>query len=441
MSDQSHVWRRKCATLALVLCLAAPSHALTLLTAGKLAVFQSPAGARVRVGHDRAFRTLRDPTCPTKSSLRFALSRTGADFEDHGPVALECAAWRRVRGGYRYEAADPAPGGVQEIVYTARGLVIRAGGAGYTPVTGPVAYVEAWLTIGDEPHLVRFQNFRRNDAERIVTRRPSGAAAAGEAAFWDTLWADRPRSDEALKLLRRAVRHDPRDGRSQFLLGMLRLYRTTQACAEFDFRNLCDAGKAEGLAAQEPLDRASELLARDTRVPGFRAATSYANGFVQNDPARLALGMQQIETAIDANPLFNSFDAFAVVAPILPASDPYYQNRILPLVDFIFRDNLACPFTLPEICSNAGMAPHNFEGTLLLLGDIYAKGGRLADARMWYSFGQGFGRGSGYRYQAYLDERVAHASERVALYQDADPTNDPPLIGGGGGSCIYCHNK
>jgi len=426
-----------------ILLVAGPAHGLTLLTSGKVGVFRSPpdggATAIVRLGRDRAIRTLINPTCPTTSSLRLALSRGGKDFEEQ-KIDLPCQGWRLAKGSYRYTAAEGGPGGVREIRYSHGNLVIRVGGAGYAPVVGPVAYVEARLTIGLEQYLVRFQNFRRNEAGLVASRRPSRAASAGEAAFWDTLWADHERSDEALRLLTRAVRHDPRDGRSQFLLGMLRLYRSTQACAEFDFLNLCDAAKAEGLAAQKPLDRASELLVLDTRIQGFRAADSYANGYEQKDPTRLALGMQQLETAIDVNPLFNSFDAFAVVAAILPGSDPYYQNRILPLVDYVFSQP-ACIFQLPEICSNDGMAPHNFEGTLLLLGDIYAKGGRLLDAERWYALGQGFGSGSGYRYQSYLDDRVANAAERVMLYQDADPSNVPPLIGGGGGSCIYSHNK
>ena len=416
-----------------------PAGALTLLTSGKVGDFR-PMRASVRVGADRALRTLRRPTCPAVSSVRFALSRRGDDFEDHGEVALPCTGWRAARGGYRYHAPDGGPGGVREIVYTRRRLVIRAEGSGYARVSGPVAYVEAWLTIAGERHLVRLQNFRRNAADRVSSRRPSRAAALGETAFWDTLWADRPRSDEALRFLERAVRDDPRDGRSQFLLGMLRLYRSTRACAEFDFLDLCEAGKVEGAAAQAPLDRAVELLPNDSRVPGFRAATSYANGFEQHDDARLALGMQQIEAAITANPLFNSFDAFAVVAPILPATDPYYQDRILPLVDFVFG-SASCVATLPEICNNLGMAPHNLEGTTLLLGDIDAKGGRLAAASTWYGIGQAIGRGTANRYQSDLDDRVAHAADRVAAYQDADPANDPPLIGGGGGSCVYCHNK
>ena len=426
-------------TACLVAACSHPALALTLFTEAKRGDF-GPTSAIVRVGADRALQELRPPTCPTTSSLRFALSRHGKDFEDHGEIPLPCAAWSAVTDGFRYTGGDDRAGGVSEVLYTRHGLEIRAEGAGYTPITGPLAYVEAWLTIGDERHLVRLQNFRRNAPDRVVSRRPSRAAAHGEQAFWDTLWADQPRSDEAFRLLRHAVRIDPRDGRSQFLLGMLHLYRSREACAEFDFHAMCDAGKAEGHAAQHPLDRAVALLPNDSRVPGFRAATSYANGFLRHDDARLARGMRQLETAIDANPLFNSFDAFAVAAPILSGTDPYYQGRILPLVDLVFM-SAYCVGSLPEICNNLGMAPHNLEGTTLLLGDIDAKGGQLAKAKTWYALGHFLGANSGYRYQSDLDDRVAHAAERVAAYQDADPTNDPPLIGGGGGSCIYCHNK
>ncbi len=435
-------WRAMIAAVMALGATAPPACALTLLTTAKLGVFRSPAGgaatALVRVGRDAKLRRPRDPRCPSISSLRFALSRTAADFEDHGEIALPCAGWRRQGSGYRFAGG---PGGLRAIVFGPRGLLVRAGGAGFTPVRGPVAYVEAWLTIGDERYLVRFHTFRRNDPERLVTHRPSASAAAGEAAFWDTLWADRPREAAALALLENAVRRDPRDGRSQFLLGMLHLYRAGGDPTIFDFMHPTETGKREVRDAQVHLDRAVELLPRDTRIPGFRAATTYANGFVHGDPTLVARGLQQLDESVAVNPLFDAFDLFAVVAPVVPGASDYYQQRVLGLVDFILKDNLDCPAIVPHTCSNDGMAPHNFEGTLLELGDLYAKGGRLDDARLWYGIAQGVGRSFGYRYQGIADERVAHAAERVALYLDADPTNDPRLLGGGGAGCVYCHNK
>jgi hypothetical protein len=429
---------------AVCLLAAAPAGALTLLTTGKVGVFSSRPGrtaeAVVRVGRDRALAAIPSPACPTEASFRLAYSRTGGDFEDHGEIPLPCDRWQRRGRSWRFSGAHGAPGGVRSIVLDARRLVVRAGGPEFEAVRGPLAWVEAWLTVGGERYLVRLQNFRRNDARRVVSRRPSASAAAGEAAFWDTLWADAPRADEALQLLERATRRQRSDGRSQFLLGMLHLYRSSLACPTFDFTDMCDAGRDEGAAAGAALDRAVDLLPHDSRIPGFRAASTYANGYVLGDPALLALGTQQIADAVAANPLFNAFDLFAVVAPVTDGASPYYQNEILPLADFVFS-NAACLDALPEICGNAGMAPHNFEGTLLLLGDIYAKGGRLADAQFWYNFAVATGQGSGYRFQAVAADRAATAAARVALSQDADPSNDPPLLGGGGGSCVYCHNK
>jgi len=116
-------------TMLAVAAAAHPAGALTLLTSGKVGDFR-PTRASVRVGADRALRTLRRPTCPAVSSVRFALSRRGDDFEDHGEVALPCTSWRAARGGYRYHAPGGGPGGVRGIVYTRRRLVIIGGGGG-----------------------------------------------------------------------------------------------------------------------------------------------------------------------------------------------------------------------------------------------------------------------------------------------------------------------
>src|SRR3989442_1370330 len=116
-------------TMLAVAAAAHPAGALTLLTSGKVGDFR-PTRASVRVGADRALRTLRRPTCPAVSSVRFALSRRGDDFEDHDEVALPCTGWRAARGGYRYHAPDGGPGGGREIGYTPRRLVIPPEGSG-----------------------------------------------------------------------------------------------------------------------------------------------------------------------------------------------------------------------------------------------------------------------------------------------------------------------
>jgi len=436
---------------AAVLLLAARAEALTLLTEGKLGAFRhDPAtgsgSAEVRVGRDRALAVLEDPTvCPSGATVQILFYPTATNLVTGGPpVDLPCERWSRVPGGFYYRDPSGAAGGVRSVRYTERGLSLVARTPGYEPVAGPVGYVEVWLTVGDERYLVRLHNFIENGATSIVSKRPSRDAAAGEAAFWDTLWGDADRGDEALALLGRATARDRRDGRSFFLTGMMHLYRYGQQVA--DLLHPSAAGKRSVTAAKSAFDRGVPLLWSpgwgDTRVPGFAAAATYAKGVGFGDAPLTEQGIAELEYAASINTLFNSFDLFAV-APAVPATDPLYA-RVLELLDVTFPEVANQCGTQGEICFNEGMAPHNLEGTFVLFGDIYAKGGRTQSARGYYESALALGEKSGWdpRFLAATRERLENVEQRVALYQDADPRNDPPFVGSGGASaCAYCHRK
>lgn len=417
---------------ALVL-LVAPADALTLLTTGKTAAFTNgkTPKALVRAGLDGV--ALRDPRCPAESNLVISLNRHPDVFEEHETITLPCAQWKAYRGGYRF-TGTAADGGIRTIVWGPKRFLLKAGGEAFAPVTGPVGYVQAWLTIDGERYLTRFHDFAKNETARVVARKPTRWSADGEAAFFDTIWGDAPRDAEAGELLEKAVAKRD-DGRAEFLLGMLHLWRS--AVAEGDIPSLL----VRADDAQPHLDRAAELLPEDSRIKGFRAAVTYSRGLVHGDQALIDLGLEQIDAAIATNPLFNAFDLFAI-APALP-QDPFgdfYQNRLLGLIDYI-TESTVCLDAWPEVCGNAGMAPHNLEGTLMLFADLYAKGGRLADATRWYTIARSLAVQNGAYYADELDERVATVGARVAAYTDDDPSNDPPLMNGGIGFCPYCHAK
>lgn len=438
--------------LAAILLLAATrADALTLLTEGKVGTFRhDPAtgsgSAEVRVGRDRALATLEDPTtCPAGASVQILFYPTATNLVEGGPaVDLPCERWSRVPGGFFYRDASGAAGGIRSLRYTERGLTIDARTPGFAPVIGPVGYVEVWLTVGATRYLVRLHNFLENGESAVVSKRPSRDAAAGEAAFWDTMWGDADRGDEALVLLGRATARDRRDGRSHFLTAMMHLYRYGQQVA--DPLHPSAVGKRSVSAAKSAFDRAVPLLwnvtTGDSRVPGFAAAATYAKGVGFGDHALTERGIAELEYAASINTLFNSFDLFAV-APAVPSTDPLYA-RVLELLDVTFPEVANQCGTQGEICFNEGMAPHNLEGTFALFGDIYAKGGRTESARGYYESALALGEKSGWdpRFVAATRDRIENLDERIALYQDADPRNDPPFIGSGGASgCAYCHRK
>jgi hypothetical protein len=322
-------------------------------------------------------------------------------------------------------------------------------------VPGPVGYVEVWLGVGSERLLGRFHEFRTNRPATIVGRRPSRSAAAGEAAFWDVLWGDdasEARQQSALAALRRAARRDRSDGRSRFLLGMLHLYRFGQTTP--DYRRASADARAEIDAAEAALGAAAARLwdgrRGDTRVPGFAAAAKYVQGVVHDDAARVQEGLAELEAAVAINPIFNLFDLIGVVPPVTPATDPLYA-RVIEVMDFALNgENATCVVSQPEICGNAGMAPHNIEGALLLFGDLYAKGGIVDDpyvfrgARNLYTFVRNFAEGSGWNptFRAAVETRLADVDARAALYLNGDPADDPPLVGTQPGeACATCHHK
>jgi hypothetical protein len=74
----------------------------------------------------------------------------------------------------------------------------------------------------------------------------------------------------------------------------------------------------------------------------------------------------------------------------------------------------------------------------VLFGDIFAKAGDAMRARGWYQFAAG---SADWSFAALAQQRVDTTEERVALYMDADPSNDPQLAGLGAENCAICHYK
>jgi hypothetical protein len=438
----------------LVAATAGPAAALTVLTTGKVALSKDGPGEKddravFRFGKDPALAAIPDPACPALTTVQVAsYSQATWRVVAQPGVELPCDAWRRVAGGWMYTDRAALHGGVTRIVYTRTKLLIKLRGPGFLPVTGPVGYLEVWLGIGTERYLGRFHSFVRNDASVIRTRKPSVTAAAGEAAFWDVLHGVDPsaaRQEEAIALLDTAARRNRRDGRSGFLLAMMHLYRFGQATT--DFGAVSEFARGEVAAAHVAFEQAVPLLwdgtAGDSRVPGFAAATKYVKGLVEGDDALRDAGIADLAAAVAVNQFFNVFD-YIPVAQAVPASDPLFATVFAEVDDYLSDpDTLACIGTQPEICGNLGLAPHNAEGAVLLFGDLYAKAGDLPQAQTWYELARALGAAGArpWQFQAVAEDRAATAAARVALYQDADPANDPPVIGAGEEACAVCHYR
>jgi hypothetical protein len=213
-------------------------------------------------------------------------------------------------------------------------------------------------------------------------------------------------------------------------------------------RQVADAGpaaRAELAAAVAALDEAEPLLwsretrTGDSRIPGFAAAARYALGVVDRDQALLERGRDDLAYAIEINAFFNVFDLMTVVQAEPPDS-PAFIEAFRAMDAYLSNpQTLACAVTQPEVCGNAGLAPTALQGTFVLFGDFYAKAGDVEAARRWYRFGAPVE--SDWGFAGMYADRLATVEARVAAYRDADPTNDPPIVGSGAEACASCHNR
>lgn len=433
--------------------LARPATAvdLTILTRGKslrLIGAADPQHARgvIHFGADPALADAPDPTCPATSTFELGLFTGSANAVVRGEKAqLDCTRWHARTDGWVYNDPD-APGGVRAIVYGPSGLTVKLTGPGALPAEGPLGYAFMWLEVGARRYHGRFHQFRRNGADRILSQTTPLIAAEGERGFWTVLTGDddsEPAQQAVLATLASAAAASPRDGRSRFLLAMLRLYRFGQASTSIAAPPA--AALAELRAAVDAFTEAEPLLwnratrTGDSRVPGFGAAARYVLAVATGDPALRARALADFDYALEINAFFNVFDLMTVLQAEPPDSAAFRSAFAQIDAYLAAPTTFQCAFTQPEVCTGNGLGPGSLPGTFVLFGDVYAKAGRLADAARFYDIAKA--TEPGWALEGLGAARVAGAAARVAAYQDADPANDPPIIGAGVEACRSCHHR
>jgi hypothetical protein len=75
----------------------------------------------------------------------------------------------------------------------------------------------------------------------------------------------------------------------------------------------------------------------------------------------------------------------------------------------------------------------------VLFGDLFAKAGDANRAAGFYRLAQTPFSPTPWRFASVIGERLRTLPERIRLYQDSDPSNDPPLIGYRAEACAVCH--
>lgn len=243
--------------------------------------------------------------------------------------------------------------------------------------------------------------------------------ADGEALFFRALAGETNLRTEAILKLSSGVTLDPNHARGQLMYGMALLSSVAE-----------DANLFAALSAQPALEKAMALAPDDLRIPGWLGTVKVGAARALNTGVAEAVAFM-IEAA-DAFPEFNNV-SLAIGFGRFPLDTPYPQMAIDRLTA---TANCVGEF---DVCRNTERVPHNNEGALMLFGDVYARVGDTAKARYFYELALGSPDAATWDYAGDAQAVLDALDDRVALYLDADPANDPQFFAEGRVACVACH--
>jgi hypothetical protein len=283
----------------------------------------------------------------------------------------------------------------------------------------------------------------------------SEAAIKADELFWQTFHqGEYEQIPPALEGLTAAYLETPADAVTAAHIAWLHNWRMAE-------RARLDSVPAtitdDTLVARRYFQEAVKLDPTDARYLGFLAGHLVVEGTLHQDERLTREGYYLLLDAIKAWPEFNLFTAGYVLSR-LPADSSRFQEglewqwRTLDecIGEKIDRANpdyaqymaLETKEGKKRACWNSWIAPHNFEGFFLNMGDMLVKAGDWQTAQKIYANAKHSKEYASWKYQAVLDERIEQAQTNVALFNaPPDATAQASIMINSEFACMACHQQ
>jgi len=283
-----------------------------------------------------------------------------------------------------------------------------------------------------------------------------------EAAFWTALHQGRYQDIPAVtRLLTAAYLQNPNDPKLAAHLGFIHIWKITerQRVPELD-PTVVD----HIILARKYFEDAVALAPEDARYLGFLGDAQISEGKIFNDQRMQTRGYFTLKQAIRAWPQFNYFTAGYPMS-ILPAD----SRRFAEALEWQWKTLEACAHqpvdqqnpclgcetrTGPDrACWNSAIAPFNFEGFFLNMGDMLVKQGDWKTALTIYGMAKKDKDYSKWPYAYLLEDRIRNAQANVrnfnqdpTVFSAAKPVRqaiDPAkvVLFNTGFGCMACHQE
>lgn len=270
-------------------------------------------------------------------------------------------------------------------------------------------------------------------------------ARTAQNQFWDTLHKGQyNKIPHTTQLLTAAYLENPNDALLASHLGFLHIWKITERARLHDMPpTIVD----EIMLARRYFSDAATLNPNDARIQGFLGDSLLVEGKIVNDPHEQVKGYFKLKHAISQWPEFNYFTGGYVMSDLDPRSPQFkegleWQWKTLDLCagtkvdrhnpDFSPYLALETQTGPKRACWNSWIAPHNFEGFFMNMGDMLAKAGDSRTAVKIYKNAQLVKSYSTWPYRDKLEERIARVSsgERPKAHN---------MMFNSGYGCVVCH--
>jgi hypothetical protein len=283
------------------------------------------------------------------------------------------------------------------------------------------------------------------------------AAQRADALFWKTFHAgDYAGIANAMEAVKGAYLQSPNDPQTAAHVGFLHVWRIAER-ARMD--TVSPSITDDAALARRYFGEAVALQPAEARYQGFLATTMLTEASIHKDEKLQRRGYYAMRDAVDAWPEFNLFTAGYVMSN-QPADSARFKEglemqwRTIDLCsgtavdrrnpDFASFMRLETQTGPKRVCWNSWIAPHNFEGFFLNMGDMLVKAGDWATAQKVYANAKLSSTYGGWKYRDVLEARIAQAQGNVAAFNAPSrgrASGDAVMMAQSRFACMGCHQE
>lgn len=297
----------------------------------------------------------------------------------------------------------------------------------------------------------------RSAAAKQASDSRTEAALNADELFWRTLHAGRYEAIPAvLNALTAAYLDDPNDAVTAAHIGWMHLWRLAES-SRIERRPATITDHA--VLARRYFQEAVQLNPHEARYLGFLAAATTTEGTIHKDEKLIRRGYLLMLDAIDAWPEFNLFTAGYGPSRMPAESERFkealaWQWQTLDLCsgkridrtnpDFTRYMTLETATGRKRVCWNSWIAPHNFEGFFLNMGDMLVKAGAWQTAQRIYANARQSPTYSEWPFRDVLEARITAAQGNIAHFNTPAGNPDgavPRMMVTSRFACMACHQR